>query len=383
MGVESVERAAYRAEGHALTAERADRDAGNVQRQRPQLLREQRPECLTDRGERAGEDQELGVQGENERGDSRGDPGEVAVEHAARLAVPGPYRPREGVRLGLAREPLAVPRQPLLGGVQAELGQDAQLARAAAAPPVQLAVDHQAAGDAPSDEHAGHVVRERRRALPVLGEHREIHVVLDEDPAREVVGEAPREIQVGPVRDDHRPDPARVVDHARHADADGPDGVGPQTVVGDEAAQPSAEQLDTLRATQLLGDVLPFTRDDLAVEPGEHQHDLAQPDVDTDDMPGLGPETQPTGRTAGGAPGGRSAGLGDPALRDELVDQRLDRGPRQPGRTRQLADGLRTLPAQCPQHDTRVEPAQRRKVMPPCPSHAEPLPRIGLRRTVA
>ncbi len=74
MGVESVERAAYRAEGHALTAERADRDAGNVQRQRPQLLREQRPECLTDRGERAGEDQELGVQGENERGDSGATP---------------------------------------------------------------------------------------------------------------------------------------------------------------------------------------------------------------------------------------------------------------------------------------------------------------------
>lgn len=164
---------------------------------------------------------------------------------------------------------------------------------------MQLAVDHQAAGDAPPDEHAGHVVRERRRAPPVLGEHREIHVVLDEDPAREVVGEAAREIQVGPLRDDHRPDPARVVDHARHADADGPDGLGPQTVVGDEAAQPPAEQLDPLRAAQLLGDVLPFTRDDLAVEPGEHQHDLAEPDVDTDDMPGLGPETQPTGRAAG------------------------------------------------------------------------------------
>lgn len=75
-------------------------------------------------------------------------------------------------------------------------------------------------------------------------------------------------------------------------------------MVGEEAAQPSTEQLDTLRAAQLLGDVLPFTRDDLAVEPGEHQYDLAQPDVDADDVPGLGPETQPSGRTAGVRPAG-------------------------------------------------------------------------------
>jgi hypothetical protein len=259
-----------------------------------------------------------------------------------------------------------------VGLCQAEAAVEPEFAGPAAVAPVEPAAEQHAAGGAVADEQADDVVGELGGALPVLGERREVDVVLGEYPAGEGLAESAGEFEVRPLRHDHRRDAARLADDARHAHAQGPQLVRAHLLLVEEASDTGAEEGEAFRAAHLRVGLLAFAGDDVAREVGEQQHDLVQADVDTDDPSGLAAEAEAPGRAPGAHRRGLVVRLGEPPLRGQLLDDLVDGGAREPRGGGELAERLRTsrpLGAQEAQHGDGVQPPQSGQIMASHPVH--------------
>ncbi len=255
------------------------------------------------------------------------------------------------------------------GGLLAEQVQGADLAGRAAEAAVQLAVDERAGAGAQSGHHEHHVAHPDGRALPVFGDGRQVGVVLDQYRAAERASQPGPEVEARPAG--HRGAElygALAVDDAGAADADRPQVVPRDPGLAQHLGHGGPDGGEPLLGVQRLVHGLEVTAEHLSRQVGEDHPDVVHADLDAEDVPCLGPEAEPAGRTAAltaaaGLPGAqRGLDLGDEPGLDQTLDHAFHGGPGEPGVTDQLSEGHRLAGSQCAQRDRGVDPPQQRGV---------------------
>lgn len=242
--------------------------------------------------------------------------------------------------------------------------QRADLPGRPAVPTVQPPADQRTGPRTQSGQHEHHVVGLGGGALPVLGDRGRVGVVLHQDRALEGTAQPLAERQPRPLgqRRAQPYGPVRLHD-PRRGDSHGPQGVagdpGPAQQFGDRGAQP----LQTVVGGRRLVDVLGHGAEHPAVQVGEERGDPVGPDVEAQQVSGLGPEPE--------SPRGPSLPPGDAVVRrlldhqaalDEPLDDPLDGRPGQPRHAGDLGQRRAVRGAQRVQYHRGIDSSQERGI---------------------
>ena len=199
--------------------------------------------------------------------------------------------------------------------------EERELAEAAAVAAQQPPGLEHAGADAFAREHDGDVLDAARGAPPLLGEGREVRIVLQQDPPAEalVEGLCEAEVELAPERLAAH-DAAVAVHGGGHPGADGED-IPRAAAAGLERAQGGRRDRVEALGVGLLRDAGRGLGEGLAAEVGDEHRGLGDAEVDPEHGPGVGPEREAAGGPALLGAGGSGDGwlLGPAAPREVLA----------------------------------------------------------------